>query len=86
MRRATSPVPIKLPGSAADLRSGEKKGRIPMVMGALPQMLSEVAWGKLHRHAARHGHAQLTMAQQVPLAPTKASTFSIQEDRYIART
>jgi hypothetical protein len=30
MRRATSPVPIKLPGSAADLRSGDKKGRLPM--------------------------------------------------------
>jgi ATP-binding protein involved in chromosome partitioning len=26
-----------------------------MVMGALQQILSEVDWGELHRHAARHG-------------------------------
>jgi Mrp family chromosome partitioning ATPase len=29
--------------------------RATMVMGALQQMLSEVDWGELHRHAARHG-------------------------------
>jgi ATP-binding protein involved in chromosome partitioning len=33
--------------------------RAPMVMGALQQMLSEVALGKLHRHAARHGQCAI---------------------------
>jgi len=82
--------PDKVPGSAADLRSGDILvpnetpviWRAPMVMGALQQMLSDVAWGELHRlPPPGTGNAQLTMAQQVPLAPTKASTCSIQEDR-----
>ena len=73
--------PDKVPGSAAGLRSGDKKRlipmenyglrcmstgflvpnetpviwRAPMVMGAMQQVLSDVAWGELHRHAARHG-------------------------------
>jgi ATP-binding protein involved in chromosome partitioning len=38
--------------------------RVPMVMGALQQMLSEVDWGELHRHAAGKGSAQLTMASR----------------------
>ena len=29
--------------------------RAAMIMGALQQMLSEVDWGELHRHAAWHG-------------------------------
>ena len=50
--------------------------RAPMVMGALQQMLSDVAWGELHRHAAGTCNVQLTMAQLVLLAPIKASTCS----------
>ena len=50
--------------------------RVPMVMGALQQMLSEVDWGELHRHAARQGQCAVDDGQQVPLALTKASTCS----------
>jgi Mrp family chromosome partitioning ATPase len=54
--------------------------RAPMVMGALQQMLSEVDWGELDIMVIDMPpgtrNAQLTMAQPVPLAPTKASTCS----------
>jgi Mrp family chromosome partitioning ATPase len=57
----------------------------PMVMGALQQMLSEVDWGELDIMVIDMppgtGNAQLTMAQPVPLALTKASTCSRRSPR-----
>jgi ATP-binding protein involved in chromosome partitioning len=56
-----------------------------MVMGALQQMLSEVDWGELDimviDMSPGTGNAQLTMAQPVPPALTKASTCSRRSPR-----
>jgi hypothetical protein len=50
--------------------------RAPMVMGALHQMLSQVDWASCIDMPPGTGNAQLTIAQQAPLVPTRASRCS----------